>query len=76
MCGRLFQKYFSIIYLKNMTNTLGEKCKKRSKLRKGRLRGFVLKMFHLGWLAGTHFGIFLKKMKYIAIRVLIGQMLA
>ena len=46
--------------------------KKRSKLRKGRLRGFVLKKFRLCWLPGTYFGIFLKKMKDINIRVLIG----
>ena len=47
---------------------------KKVKIKKGRLRGFVLKMFRLGWLSGTHFLFFL--MKYIKIRVAIVQMLA
>ena len=34
---------------------------KRLKLKKGRLRGFVLKMFRLVWLAATDFRIFFLK---------------
>ena len=59
---KVIPKIFFYHVFKKYDEFLGREMQKRSKLRKGRLRGFVLKMLRLGWLAGWHtFWNFLKK---------------